>query len=278
MNKMKKGLSVLLTSALLVVPFSSMANAEVQYKVYVDGKEYNKTYLNYETPTKTYRIKDIYSWYKTYIKYYPNQPLPIPIEIVEVNPDSGNAPAPKPEPKPIPAPQPAPKPDPKPVPVPQPAPQPEPQPTPQPVPTPQPAPQQPVETGKYQAGVYQMLELINAERAKVGAAPLQLHDGLMPVAQEKSEDMVRNKYFSHTSPTYGSPFDMMKQFGISYSTAGENIAINASVQKAHVAFMSSDGHRKNILNPNFTHIGIGIAKDTTNYNSYKITQMFIKAK
>lgn len=268
MNKMKKGLSVLLTSALLVVPFSSMASAEVQYKVYLEGKEYNKTYLNYETPTKTYRISNIVSWYKTYIKYYPNQPLPIPIEIKEIN--SGGETAPAPKPAPAPTPQPVPTPDPKPVPVPTPAPQ--------PVPQPAPAPQQPVETGKYQAGVYEMLELINVERGKVGAAPLQLHEGLMPVAQEKSEDMVRNKYFSHTSPSYGSPFDMMKQFGISYSTAGENIAINSSVKRAHVSFMGSDGHRKNILNPSFTHIGIGIAKDPTNYNSYKITQMFIKAK
>ncbi|MFT9495429.1 CAP domain-containing protein [Anaerosolibacter sp.] len=274
MNKMKKGLSVLLTSALLVVPFSSMASAEAQYKVYVDGKEYNKTNLTYVTPSKTYRIKDVYAWYKTYIKYYPNKPLPIPIEIIEVN-DDGEA-APGPVPQPIPQPKPQPIPMPEPVPTPQPSPVPAPQPVPQP--EPQPAPQQPVETGKYQAGVYEMLELINAERAKAGVAPLQLHEGLMPVAQEKSDDMARNKYFSHTSPTYGSPFDMMKQFGISYSTAGENIAINSSVSRAHTAFMTSDGHRKNILNPNFTHIGIGIAKDTTNYNSYKYTQMFIKSR
>ncbi len=246
MKKMKKGLSVVLASTLLMVPFSSMANAEVQYKVYVNGKEQNKVSLTNATLNKSCNVKDVTAWYKTYIKTNPNKSVPAPAEEKEVKP----------------APQPAPAPQPKPEPQPAPA----------------PAPQQPAETGKYQAGVYEMLELINAERAKVGAAPLQLHDKLISVAQEKSEDMVRNKYFSHTSPTYGSPFDMMKTFGISYSTAGENIAINSSVAKAHTAFMGSEGHRNNILNPNYTHIGIGIAKDSGNSNSYRFTQMFIKAK
>ncbi|KXG77684.1 CAP domain-containing protein [Thermotalea metallivorans] len=163
----------------------------------------------------------------------------------------------------------------QPEPTPAPAPKPD---APQTVPQEQTPSHQPTDAREFQAGVYEMLELINAERAKAGVAPLQLHKELTAVAQEKSEDMVRNNYFSHTSPTYGSPFDMMKKFGINYAAAGENIAINSSIQKAHIAFMNSDGHRKNILNPNFTHIGIGIAKDPTNYNSYKITQMFIKSR
>ena len=78
-----------------------------------------------------------------------------------------------------------------------------------------------------------------------------------------------NKYFSHTSPTYGSPFDMMKKFGIQYRSAAENIARTSSVESAHNGFMNSEGHRNNIMNPRFTHIGIGI------YNGY-YTQMFIQ--
>lgn len=83
--------------------------------------------------------------------------------------------------------------------------------------------------------------------------------------------MQRNKYFSHTSPTYGSPFDMMKKFGISFRTAGENIAMGQRTPEEVVnAWMNSSGHRQNILNPNFTHIGVGYVE-----NGNYWTQMFI---
>ena len=119
----------------------------------------------------------------------------------------------------------------------------------------------------------EMLNLINQERAANGVPRLKWNEELAKVAQAKAQDMVDNNYFSHTSPTYGSPFDMMKSFGISYRYAGENIAKNSSVAKAHTALMNSEGHRKNILNSNFTSIGIGIVK--TSSNSYTIVQMFI---
>ena len=119
----------------------------------------------------------------------------------------------------------------------------------------------------------EMLNLINQERAANGVPQLKWNEELAKVAQAKAQDMVDNNYFSHTSPTYGSPFDMMKSFGISYRYAGENIAKNSSVAKAHTALMNSEGHRKNILNSNFTSIGIGIVK--TSSNSYTIVQMFI---
>ena len=119
----------------------------------------------------------------------------------------------------------------------------------------------------------EMLNLINQERAANGVLQLKWNEELAKVAQAKAQDMVDNNYFSHTSPTYGSPFDMMKSFGISYRYAGENIAKNSSVAKAHTALMNSEGHRKNILNSNFTSIGIGIVK--TSSNSYTIVQMFI---
>lgn len=100
--------------------------------------------------------------------------------------------------------------------------------------------------------------LTNQERAKNGLAPLKVDETLSKMAREKSRDMSANGYFSHTSPTYGSPFDMMKQYGISYRSAGENIAMGQrSPEEVVTAWMNSEGHRKNILSPNFTHIGVG---------------------
>ncbi len=120
----------------------------------------------------------------------------------------------------------------------------------------------------------QVLELVNKERAKQNLSPLKLNTELTKVAQLKSEDMKNKNYFNHTSPTYGSPFDMMKQFGISYKNAGENIAKGQKTAEAVVtAWMNSEGHRKNILNKNFTDMGLGFAKSgSTPY----WTQMFIQ--
>lgn len=119
----------------------------------------------------------------------------------------------------------------------------------------------------------QMLDLVNNERSKNGLSPLKADYELARVAATKSQDMVDNNYFSHNSPTYGSPFDMMKSFGIKYLTAGENLAGNSNVDRAHTSLMNSSGHRKNILSPNFTHIGIGI-RPSDRYG-YVFTQMFI---
>lgn len=104
----------------------------------------------------------------------------------------------------------------------------------------------------------QVLTLVNQERAKVGLKPLQMDWELQRVARTKSQDMASKNYFSHQSPTYGSPFDMMKQFGISYRTAGENIAQGQRTpQEVMTAWMNSSGHRANILKTDFTHIGVG---------------------
>lgn len=133
-----------------------------------------------------------------------------------------------------------------------------------------PKPTSPAEKTNLQS---QMLNLINEERTANGLAPLTWNASLANVAAKKAEDMKKNNYFSHTSPTYGSPFDMMKANGIKYRYAAENIAKNSSVTKAHVALMNSEGHRKNILNPNYTSVGIGIVNITS--SSYIIVQMFI---
>jgi uncharacterized YkwD family protein len=103
--------------------------------------------------------------------------------------------------------------------------------------------------------------------------PLKLDQKLSSVARIKSQDMKDNGYFSHQSPTYGSPFDMLKQFGVSYRTAGENIAAGYSTAQAVVdGWMNSQGHRENTLNKSFTKIGVGYVKGGS-YGSYW-TQLF----
>lgn len=123
------------------------------------------------------------------------------------------------------------------------------------------------------AAEQQMLNLVNQERAKAGLQPLKADLELTKVARLKSQDMINKNYFDHNSPTYGSPFQMMKQFGITYRTAGENIAGNQSVERAHTALMNSQGHRANILNSQYTHIGIGIQNG--GQYSMMFTQMFV---
>ncbi|SCY66983.1 uncharacterized protein, YkwD family [Alkaliphilus peptidifermentans DSM 18978] len=118
-----------------------------------------------------------------------------------------------------------------------------------------------------------MLDLINHERVKINLNPLVLDITLTQLARLKSQDLIKNQYFNHYSPTYGSPFEMMNKHNISFIFAGENLAGNTTVEGAHEALMKSAAHRQNILNPNFTHVGIGIEKG----GPYKlmITQLFV---
>ncbi|SET49861.1 CAP domain-containing protein [Paenibacillus sp. NFR01] len=104
----------------------------------------------------------------------------------------------------------------------------------------------------------QIVSLVNKERAAAGLKPVAGLDSLNKVAEAKATDMRANNYFSHTSPTYGSPFDMMASFGITYRAAGENIAMGQKTpQEVMTAWMNSAGHRANILSPNFNYIGVG---------------------
>lgn len=119
----------------------------------------------------------------------------------------------------------------------------------------------------------EMLKLVNAARAQNNLPPLAIDINLANVARIKSQDMIDNNYFSHNSPKYGNPFDMMKSFGIKYIHAGENIAGNQNVQSAHNALMNSPGHRQNILSPDYTHIGIGVRQGGPYGNMF--TQMFV---
>ena len=119
----------------------------------------------------------------------------------------------------------------------------------------------------------EVFDLINKQRTQNGLSPLKENSELQRVARIKAQDMVNNNYFSHTSPTYGSPFDMMKSFKISYNTAGENIAGNTSNSAAVTAWMNSPGHKANILNGNFNQTGIGVVKGSKYGKIY--VQMFI---
>ena len=117
----------------------------------------------------------------------------------------------------------------------------------------------------------EVLVLVNKERAKNGLKALTMDENVRKVARTKSSDMSTKNYFSHTSPTYGSPFDMLKSFGISYKSAGENIAQGYTTAEAVVnGWMNSSGHRANILNASYTKIGIGYETDGNYW-----TQMFI---
>lgn len=114
-----------------------------------------------------------------------------------------------------------------------------------------------------------VLELINIERISHGLNKLILDDALSYVARDHSEDMYKRNFFDHTNPDGLSPFDRMKNYGISYRTAAENIAAGQSSPEDVVnAWMNSEGHRQNILNPNFNKIGIGYFYSGANYVHY----------
>jgi uncharacterized YkwD family protein/spore coat assembly protein SafA len=121
----------------------------------------------------------------------------------------------------------------------------------------------------------EVIRLVNVERSKKGLQALAKNWELSRVARYKSADMANKGYFSHTSPTYGSPFKMMETFGIRFSSAGENIAYGQRTpQEVMNGWMNSPGHRSNILSPSYTQIGVGMAKNSSGVLYW--TQMFIK--
>ena len=104
-----------------------------------------------------------------------------------------------------------------------------------------------------------MLELVNAERARVGLATLNVDTAIREVARDYSSQMFRDGYFSHFDLAGGSPFDRMRRGGVRFSAAGENLALAPTVDRAHEGLMNSPGHRANILNGRFRRVGIGVA-------------------
>ena len=128
--------------------------------------------------------------------------------------------------------------------------------------------------GSAHAHATSVLNLVNQERAKEGLKPLTLSTKLTSIADLKAKDMAVKNYFSHTSPTYGSPFQMLQQYGVSYRSAGENIAAGQTTpQEVMNSWMNSSGHRANIMNPNYTELGVGYYKGGS-YRYYWV-QLFI---
>lgn len=104
----------------------------------------------------------------------------------------------------------------------------------------------------------EVIELTNKERAKHGLRPLIPDGQLSKIARYKSADMRDGKYFSHKSATYGTPYKMMRDFGVSYNSAAENIAAGQrTAHEAVQAWMNSPAHRRNILHGTYTHVGAG---------------------
>lgn len=118
------------------------------------------------------------------------------------------------------------------------------------------------------------VELMNADRRANGLSDLKVSSAVTAAARSHAQDMVNRKFFSHSNPDGKTPSDRLKAAGISYSAVGENIAENTSVQAAETSFMNSSGHRANILNSNYTTVGIGVAYDSAG-NVY-VVQDFIK--
>lgn len=119
----------------------------------------------------------------------------------------------------------------------------------------------------------EVFNLINKQRTDNGLSALKNDNEVQRIARIKAQDMVNNNYFSHQSPTYGSPFDMLKSFGVSYKSAGENIAANSSNSGAVTAWMNSSGHRANILNSSYNYTGVGVVSSPKYGKMY--VQMFI---
>lgn len=119
----------------------------------------------------------------------------------------------------------------------------------------------------------ELLTLINKQRSAYGLSNLSFDTALQKTARAKAEDLVANNYFAHNSKTYGTPFEMMKSFGVTYKTAGENIAGNSTLEGAVNAWMNSQGHRANILNSAYNLTGIGVVKSNT--YGYVMVQMFV---
>lgn len=121
----------------------------------------------------------------------------------------------------------------------------------------------------------EVVRLVNIQRVNAGLQPLAYNWQAARVARIKSQDMITNKYFSHISPVYGSPFVMLESYGLRFSAAAENIAKGQrTAQEVMNSWMNSPGHKANILSRSFTEIGVGAAKDANGTHHW--TQMFLK--
>ncbi|MFD3826342.1 CAP domain-containing protein [Streptomyces sp. NPDC058625] len=109
--------------------------------------------------------------------------------------------------------------------------------------------------------VAKVVELVNAERGKVGCSPVKVNTTLTEAAQNHSDDMAASGNMSHTGSDGSSPADRITRAGYSWSTYGENVAYGYSTPEQVMAgWMASPGHKENILNCAFEEIGVGLAQ------------------
>jgi uncharacterized protein YkwD len=135
-----------------------------------------------------------------------------------------------------------------------------------------PTPSQPP-TSQIKAAEQRAFDLLNADRRANGLPRLKLNGSLVVLAENYGQDMIKRNYFSHYNPEGQSPFDRMRNSGINYRYAGENLAIHKNVDAAEKALMNSPGHRANILSPNYTEVGVGVSYDS--HGLVYIVQEFI---
>ena len=213
------------------------------------------------------------------------EPTLTPAPTATPTPEPTLTPAPDPTVTPAPTATATPKPTPTPAPTATPTPEPTVTPaptatsTPKPTPTPAPTEVPPFTDEDYTTGSITAQEenaflLLNQDRAANGRSALELDPALCDLARLKSRDMYLNNYFSHTSPTYGSAAQMLSAYGYAFTSVGENIAHHATVEKAQAAFMSSSGHRQNILGSQWTKVGIGVWEDSQGF--VYVTQLFVR--
>lgn len=140
-----------------------------------------------------------------------------------------------------------------------------------------PLPESTVPTATPAEAEQRMLFLLNRDRRRAGLRPLELDPELETMARAHSRDMLRNDFFAHVSPRSGRLVERAESAGVRYARLGENIAVHGDVDAAEAALLRSPGHRVNILDPSFTHVGIGIAfgTDTDGERRMYITQNFM---
>ena len=212
-------------------------------------------------------------------------PTKVPTPEPTVTPAPTKVPTPEPTVTPVPTEVPTPEPTVTPAPTEVPTPEPTVTPAPTKVPTPEPTvtpsetevppfTDEDYTTGSITAQEENAFLLLNQDRAANGRSALELDPALCDLARLKSRDMYLNNYFSHTSPTYGSAAQMLSTYGYSFTSVGENIAHHATVEKAQAAFMSSSGHRQNILGSQWTKVGIGVWEDSQGF--VYVTQLFVR--
>ena len=144
------------------------------------------------------------------------------------------------------------------------------------IPSPTNAPSTPSTSSDIKALESEVIRLVNVERAKAGVPALTENNELDRIARIKSNDFIEKNYFAHTSPTYGTPFDMLKSFGVTFTAAGENIASGqGTAAQVMNTWMNSPGHKANILNSTYNQIGVGAARD--NKGTLYWTQLFIRS-